>query len=133
MKRFGCSLICAAAALSLLGISSAHADRHGDGLSLVCGGFGGGEHSRMLDEQSDHALTLIFATAEGAYVGGVTTRVEGPDGQRVEKRCGPIGQISVNRAGQYRITAEHGGETVRHSAQLEPRGGSRAVLRVPDQ
>lgn len=114
-----------------LGASVAHADETAEGLiTLACGGIGKDESSRMLALQPAHALTLIFAAADGSYLAGVDTRIEAPlEGLSTQRACGPVGLVDVPARGQYRITANHEGRVIEQWLDLTPTGGARLVLR----
>lgn len=97
---------------------------------LVCGGIGEDESSRMLAEARRHALTIIFAANDGAYLTNIQTEVTGPHGTTAnESTCGPIGQVDVTKAGNYKIKATYAGKTQEKSLGLKPAGGGRLVLR----
>ena len=108
-----------------------HAASADDGpITLACGGIGKDESTRMLALQPAHALTLIFAAADGSYIAGVDTRIEAPlEGLSVQRSCGPIGLVDVPAPGQYRVTAEYQGRTLEQWLDLTPVGGARLVLR----
>lgn len=101
------------------------------GVVLVCGGIGIEESLPMRQAQQAHALTVLFANAEGDYVTDVRTRVDSAQSGAVaeNERCGPVAQIDVAQAGRYRIRAQLDGITLEESLELKPRGGARIVLR----
>ena len=102
----------------------------GEALRLECGGIGLEESQRMRADAPMHALTLLFATTDGAYLADVATRIDDPlAGHRVEALCGPIGQVDVAEAGRYRISARFGNVTQEHWVDLVPGGGARLTLR----
>lgn len=101
---------------------------------LVCGGIGIEESLPMRQAQAAHALTVLFATADGGYVTDVRTRIDTPlsNAMAIHERCGPVAQIDVARAGEYRIRAELDGVPREQVVELEPQGGQRIVLRWDD-
>ncbi|HRP25038.1 hypothetical protein [Thauera sp.] len=102
----------------------------GGSLSLRCGGIGLEASQRMRAEVAMHALTLLFSSEDGAYLTDVQTRVDNPLGnQSVEVSCGPIAQIDVSEAGNYRITATYEGVRQEHWVELVPGGGASLSLR----
>lgn len=105
----------------------------GEAIVLRCGGIGADESTRMRAEVSMYALTLLYATAGGAYLADVHTRIEEPLGGRsVEAPCGPVGQVSVPEAGTYRVIATHEGGRQEHWVELRPGGGATLSLRWAD-
>lgn len=99
-------------------------------ITLACGGIGKDDSERMLALQPAHALTLIFAAADGSYLTAVPTQIDAPlHGLSVARACGPIGQVDVPVAGQYRIRATHEGRSIERWLELAPGGGARQVLR----
>lgn len=101
-----------------------------DEIRLVCGGIGVDESAPMLASAPMHALTILFTTADGAYLSGVRTRVDNPlDDRSAEAECGPVGQVDVAKAGRYRVSTEFGGKTREQWFELKPGGGERTTLR----
>lgn len=121
-----------ALAFSLVAVagSSAAADVGERGIiTLACGGFGSDESQRMLALEKAHALTIMFASADGSYVSGVRTRLEDPlSDLAIERDCGPIGLADVPIEGRYRLVATFDGQTRETWLELRPRGGARVVL-----
>lgn len=129
MKRFS---LTALAALSLgLGLS---ANAQEPAVVLTCGGVGLEESVPMRQAQSTHALVIVFSTDQGGYVSGVRTRIEPKGSQAVaqHEQCGPIAQVDVAKAGEYRVQAELDGVTREQTVRLSPRGGAHMVLRWPE-
>lgn len=98
---------------------------------LVCGGIGIEESLPMRQAQQAHALTVLFANAEGDYVTDVRTHVASTQSAAFaeHERCGPVAQVDVAQAGRYRIRAQLDGITLEETLELTPRGGARIVLR----
>jgi hypothetical protein len=112
------------------GVAVAQAEETEGLITLACGGIGKDESSRMLALQPAHALTLVFAAADGSYLAGVDTRIEAPlAGLSTRRSCGPIGLVDVPVPGQYRISANHEGRVLEQWVDLAPAGGARLVLR----
>ena len=100
------------------------------GPQLVCGGVGSDESARLLAETPKHALTIIFAATDGAYLSEVQTEVSGAKGATVtDPSCGPIAQVDVPRAGRYKIKVCYAGQEQKKTLNLKPGGGGRLVLR----
>jgi hypothetical protein len=97
---------------------------------LTCGGIGSDESSAMLADSGNHALTLIFVSADGHYTSDVQTRIETIKGALVaENSCGPIGQLDVTTMGSYKIKVTAEGVTQEKTVSLAPKGGKRIYLR----
>ncbi len=101
-----------------------------DSITLTCGGIGSDESSRMLGEVKQHALTLLFVSDDGHYMSDVETRIEAvKGGQSAEQACGPIGQVDVTKAGNYKIVTRFGDQTQNKTMALKPTGGKRLTFR----
>lgn len=117
--------LCCAGAFALPATAAA-----ADGIRLTCGGIGVDESAQLRADAGKHALTLLFTTADGAYLAGVRTRVDDPLNDRAaEAECGPIGQVDVETAGRYRVSTEFGGEKRTQWFDLKPGGGAKATMR----
>lgn len=117
--------LCCASALALP-VTAVAADE----IRLVCGGIGIDESAPLRASAAMHALTILFTTADGAYLSGVHTRVDDPqDASSAEAACGPVGQIDVPKAGRYRVSTEFDGKKREQWFELKPGGGERATLR----
>jgi hypothetical protein len=95
----------AATSLALLAAAPARADT-----IHQCSGVGLEE--REAAEQVPHNLRLVFAQADGHYLGGVETRLSDMAGAEIlTVRCpGPWVLLNLP-AGRYRVTASLGGVT----------------------
>ena len=134
MKRFLFSSLFSSLALLLgllpLALAPLLALAQDEGPQLVCGGIGSDESSRLLAETPKHALTIIFAATDGAYLSEVETEVSGPKGAMTkDPSCGPIAQVDVPRAGRYKIKVCYAGQEQKKTLNLKPGGGGRLVLR----
>lgn len=118
------------ALVAVAGSSAAVAEAGERGIiTLACGGFGSDESQRMLSLEKAHALTIIFASADGSYLSGVRTRLEDPlSDLGIERDCGPIGLADVPVEGRYRLLATFEGQTRERWLELRPLGGARVVL-----
>lgn len=100
-----------------------------DEIRLQCGGVGLDESEALRASAGRHALMIIFATPDRAYLSGVQTRIDDPLADRVaEAECGPIGLVDVPTAGRYRLTTSFRGESRSQWFDLEPGGGARTVV-----
>lgn len=116
--------------LCLGGVAMASEPDTKERITLACGGIGADESSRMLALEKAHALLILFARADGAYLAGIPVRIDDPlKGLGVERTCGPIGLVDVPVSGRYRVVAQFEGRTLEQWVELKPQGGSRLVLR----
>jgi len=99
-------------------------------LQLKCGGIGSDESAQWLAETPKHALTVLFAARDGAYLSDVNTEISGPGGIRAtEASCGPIAQVEVALPGRYQVKATYAGQAQTKALTLKPGGGGKLVLR----
>ena len=98
--------------------------------TIVCGGVGIDESTRMLGEQRNHSLTWLMTEKNGDYIFGVQTRVLGADGveRTANQDCGPIAQVDVTQPGRYRVTATYNGVTKEQTLNLAPASGQRVHM-----
>lgn len=116
---------CCASALALPATGLA-----ADGISLVCGGIGVDESTRLRADTGEHALTILFTTTDGAYLAGVQTRVDDPlNDLTAASECGPVGHVDIQKAGRYRVSTEFGGKKNTEWFDLKPGGGARTTMR----
>ena len=117
--------LCCAAGLALSATAAA-----ADAIRLSCGGIGVDESAPLRAGAPRHALTILFTTTDGAYLAGVQTRIDDPlNDLAAEAECGPVGQVDVDKAGRYRVSADFGGEKRSQWFDLKPGGGARTVMR----
>lgn len=101
----------------------------GNGLNLQCGGITIDESGQMR-AQSGHALQLLFADMNGAWLTDVATRIEDASGKVLaEASCGPVGLVDVTTPGRYRVVGVSAGVERETWVDLKPGGNARAVLR----
>lgn len=86
---------------------------------------GTSEEERAQAEAKPHSLRLVYAQPGGSYLGDVTTRIAGADGELlVEATCeGPWLQLDLP-GGTYEVTATYRGEEKTQSVTVEE-GASR--------
>lgn len=99
--------------------------------TIICGGNKSKkEFEGMYSDMKNHALTLLYISGNATYLSNVETRIEDASGQVVAQNptCGPLGQVDVNAAGNYKITVRYNGKAQTREVALKPKGGERVMF-----
>lgn len=99
--------------------------------TVACGGESQNEFTRMMGDEKNHALLLLYVSRDAAYLSDVETRIENvATGKAVAQapNCGPLGLVDVSAPGNYRITALRDGKPQSREVALEPKGGKRLMF-----
>lgn len=89
-------------------------------VTYLCGGIGADETAQMKQEAKGYDLMLTFAARNGAYLADVNVDIADARGNSVlQATCdAPIMLVDLPRSGNYRVSADAAGYTLRQTVKV---------------